>query len=317
MRPGAQVCTVCGRPAADHVDAMHQPQLPQAGSFALTVGSSSYVPPTGDPGPSGPTGAGPGAPQAPGEPWWRYENSGQPPGANYQAPPPVYPGPYQGPPGPTLPAPRPTRPPGSRKPLIYGLLAGLVAAGVAAGVLVLSHKPTTTTPPVSPTTVQPSSAPATTQSPTVSAQEQAAENLSALLTQSVTDRSSIVSAVADVTDCGPTLNQDPQTLQNAATSRQNLLNELANLSGAANLPPNLLTALKGAWQSSMEADQAYAKWAQDEVSNGCTKNDTSDPNYQAAIGPDGQATTYKQTFVGLWNPIATQYGLPTYVWNEL
>jgi hypothetical protein len=146
---------------------------------------------------------------------------------------------------------------------------------------------------------------------------QAADNLSNLLTQSATDRSSIVAAVADAQSCGSNLNQDPQILQNAATSRQNLLNELASLSGASNLPANLITNLKGAWQSSMEADKAYAQYAQHQISNGCVKNDTSDPNYQAAIGPDGHATTYKQAFVGLWNPIAMQYGLPTYVWYEL
>jgi hypothetical protein len=277
---------------------------------------------------SGPTAADPGAP---GQPWWRYDNPGQPAEANYQAPPvypgpyqappgPTFPGQYQAPPGPTLPGPPPTRPPGSRKPLIYGLVAGLVAAVVAAGVLVLSHHPGPTTPPGRPTaspSAQPSSTLATTQSPTTSPREQAAENLSALLTQSVTDRSSIVAAVADAQNCGSTLNQDPQTLENAATNRQNLLTELANLSGASNLPQNLITQLTGAWQSSMKADQAYAKYAQDQLSNGCVKNDTSDPNYQAAIGPDGQATTYKQAFVSLWNPIATQYGLPTYVWSEL
>jgi hypothetical protein len=299
-------------------------------------------------------------PQGQGQPWWRYDNPDQPTGGSYQAPP-VYPGSYQAPPGPgsyqappgpgsyqappgpgsyqgppgpgsyqvppgpTLPAPTPTGPPGSRKPLIYGLVAGLVAAAVAAGVLVLTHKPTPTTPPnpgsstTAPPSLQPTSNPATptTQSPTVSAQEQAADNLSMLLTQSVTDRSSIVAAVADAQGCGSNLNQDPQILQNAATSRQNLLSQLANLSGASNLPQNLVTNLRGAWQSSMEADSAYAKYAQDQIANGCVKNDTADPNYQAAIGPDGQATNYKQAFVALWNPIAMQYGLPTYQWSEL
>jgi len=130
-------------------------------------------------------------------------------------------------------------------------------------------------------------------------------------------RRDVVAAVADAQGCGSNLNQDPQILQNAATSRQNLLSQLANLSGASNLPQNLVTNLRGAWQSSMEADSAYAKYAQDQIANGCVKNDTADPNYQAAIGPDGQATNYKQAFVALWNPIAMQYGLPTYQWSEL
>jgi hypothetical protein len=306
------------------------------------------------PGSVGPTGPNPSTPQAPDQPWWRYDNPEQPAGANFQGPPaganyqgppaganyqgppaganyqgpPVYPGPYQAQPGPTLPGPQPPGPPSSRKPLIYGLVAGLVAAVVAAAVLVLSHHPGPTTPLGGPTTspsVQLSSTPATTQSPTqsptqgntISPQEQAAENLSALLTQSVTDRSSIDAATTDAQNCGPMLAQDPQTLENAATNRQNLLTELGNLSGTSNLPPNLIADLTGAWQSSMKADQAYAQYAQDQISNGCVKNDTSDPGYQAAIGPDGHATTYKQDFVAIWNPLATQYGLPTYQWYEL
>ncbi len=35
------------------------------------------------------------------------------------------------------------------------------------------------------------------------------------------------------------------------------------------------------------------------------------------MGPDSQAATGKQAFVNLWYPIASQYGLPTYEWNEL
>jgi len=73
----------------------------------------------------------------------------------------------------------------------------------------------------------------------------------------------------------------------------------------------------GAWQNSIKADQDFAQWAQDEVSNDCTTNAQSDPNAQAAVAPDDQATADKKAFVSPWNPIATQYGLPTYQWNQL
>ena len=53
------------------------------------------------------------------------------------------------------------------------------------------------------------------------------------------------------------------------------------------------------------------------MSSGCTSNNTSDPNAQAAAGPDAQATAGKQTFVSGWNPIAVHYRLPTYQWNQL
>ena len=80
----------------------------------------------------------------------------------------------------------------------------------------------------------------------------------------------------------------------------------------------MLAALTSAWQNSIKADQDFAQWAQDEISGGCTSgNQSSDPHAQAAGGPDAQATTGKQTFVGQWNPIATHYGLPTYRWNQL
>lgn len=148
-------------------------------------------------------------------------------------------------------------------------------------------------------------------------EEQAAQALSALLAQSAADRSSIVQAVADVTNCGPNLSQDAQVFQEAAASRQNLLTELANLSGQSALPQELLQALTGAWQASAEADQDFASWAQDETSQGCTTNDQSDTNYQAAVGPDDQATADKKEFVGLWNPIAAQYGLTAYQWEQL
>jgi hypothetical protein len=169
--------------------------------------------------------------------------------------------------------------------------------------------------PSGPATSQPSSAKASASS--ISARQQAAEGLAGLLQQSVEDRSAIAQAVNDVDQCGPNLNQDPQTFNAAASSRQNLLTELADLPGRSALSPDMLAALTSAWQNSITADRDFAQWAQDEISRGCTQNDQSDPGAQAAVGPDDQATTSKQTFVSLWNPVAAQYGLPSYQWNQL
>ena len=79
----------------------------------------------------------------------------------------------------------------------------------------------------------------------------------------------------------------------------------------------MIQALTSAWQASAQADQDFAQWAQDEATQGCTPNDQSDRNYQAAAGPDNQATADKRAFVNLWNPIATRYGLATYQWDQL
>ncbi len=161
-------------------------------------------------------------------------------------------------------------------------------------------------------TAAPSAAPA---SPTP--EQQAASALAGLLAQSVTDRSAVTQAVSDVSDCGPNLDQDITTFDQAASSRQTLLSQLAVLPDGSALPSTLLQTLTAGWQASQQADQDFAQWATDETDDGCTTNDQSDPAFQAAAGPDGQATADKKAFVNLWTPIAVKYGLPVYQWDQL
>ncbi len=229
-------------------------------------------------------------------------------------------------------SPAPARPSGpgetrrsrSRWPLILGFAVFLAAAGSVAAVLILhaSHGSRAVASPrgaIKPVSTHGLPTPATSPSPSPSqpSQQQAADSLAGLLANSVADRSSIVQAVQDVNQCGPNLNQDSQIFQDAATSRQSLLSQLADLPGASTLPAQMLQTLTSAWQASVQADQDFAQWAQDEVSQGCVQNDHSDPNYQAASLPDSEATTDKKAFVNLWDPIASEYGLPSYQWNQL
>ena len=151
----------------------------------------------------------------------------------------------------------------------------------------------------------------------ITPEQQAASGLAGLLAQSVTDRIAVTQAVSDVSNCGPNLEQDVTTFDQAASSRETLLSQLAVLPDRSALPSALLQALTAAWQASVQADQDFAQWATDETDGGCTTNDQSDPAFQAAAGPDGQATVDKQTFVRLWTPIAAQYGLPVYQWDQL
>jgi hypothetical protein len=138
-----------------------------------------------------------------------------------------------------------------------------------------------------------------------------------LLASSASDRGAIVAAVNDVNACG-SVSQDLQTFQQAATSRQQLLGQLNSLAAASYLPTQMIRDLSAAWQASIEADQDFAAWATDENSgSGCTPDDSGNANYQAANEPDNDATTDKKAFVSSWNPIATQYGLATYEWNQL
>lgn len=185
-----------------------------------------------------------------------------------------------------------------------------------------NSKPTSSS--VSSPQQQPSSQPASTQpastqpaSPQPPAAQVAAQSLSQLLARSAGDRTAIVNAANDVSNCGPGLAQDAQTFQQAASSRQTLLSQLSSLPDSSALPAQMLQDLTNAWQESEQADTDLAGWANDENTNGCTSNDTSDSNYQAATQPDDEATADKKAFVNAWNSIASQYGLSTYQWDQV
>ncbi len=79
----------------------------------------------------------------------------------------------------------------------------------------------------------------------------------------------------------------------------------------------MLRDLTAAWQASGQADQDFANWTHDEISHGCSTNYQSDASYQAATGPDAQATTDKKAFAALWTAIADEYGLPLYQYNQI
>jgi hypothetical protein len=147
---------------------------------------------------------------------------------------------------------------------------------------------------------------------TSAAEQRAASSVASMLSQSASDRSAIIGAATDIGNCGPSLNADPKVFDDAAASRQAMLASLTAMPGRNTLPPALVSDLTQAWQASIAADQAYAKWANDEITEGCVRHDTSDPGYQATVGPNRQASQYKDSFVVLWNPIASGYGLTQY-----
>ena len=206
-----------------------------------------------------------------------------------------------------------------RGPLVIGLVV-LVAAVLVVPALLIVHamhglgggSPAAAgQPPASqkPTKSGPAAAPAT--------QKAAAGALAALLAQSVTDRDTIVRAVGAVNQCTSGLAQAPQAFQNAATGRQRLLRQLAQLPGRSTLPAAMLRSLTGAWQASATVDQDLGRWAQDEASKGCHKEDHNDTNFQASNTPDVQATNDKGAFISQWNQVAAKYNLTRYSTGQL
>jgi hypothetical protein len=154
-------------------------------------------------------------------------------------------------------------------------------------------------------------------SPAAASERQAAAGVAAMLSRSVAERSAISSAAEDVAGCGPNLVADPKVFDDAVSSRRALLAQLSALPGRAALPAPLLGDLTRAWQASISADQAYARWAADENTRGCTADDTSDPGYRAAAAPDAAATRNKTAFTGAWNRVAARYGLARYQPDQL
>jgi hypothetical protein len=199
----------------------------------------------------------------------------------------------------------------------------LLGGGLAAALLIghPSHRETASTGPTATTrpsgTTPAQATPATSSAAPAVTEQQAATSVATMLSQSVSDRATIISAASDVDSCGPNLVSDPKVFDDAASSRQSLLAGLTTMPGRAALPPALVSDLTQAWQASLAADQAYAKWASDEVTQGCVRGDTGDPGYQATITPNLSATKDKTAFVAQWNPIAARYGLKQYQQGQL
>ena len=172
-----------------------------------------------------------------------------------------------------------------------------------------------TVPPVTSSGAAPT--PSVASSPAQPSRQQAAQALAALLAQGGTDRAAVTQAVSTVADCSPGLSQAETVFSNAASSHQALLGKLAALPGRSALPASMLADLTLAWQASGQADQDFARWTQDEISQGCSTNYQSDAGYQAAAAPDDRATQYKKAFAAQWTAIADEYGLPRYQYDQI
>ena len=80
----------------------------------------------------------------------------------------------------------------------------------------------------------------------------------------------------------------------------------------------LRKSMINAYQSSLNADQAYLAWAQEVQGRGCgNKIAPLTAHYRDAIAANDKAGPAKRRVVSLWKPIASSNGLPTYLWNRL
>jgi len=136
-----------------------------------------------------------------------------------------------------------------------------------------------------------------------------------LLVASEGSRSSVQQAVGQIASCAD-VTAAVQALQVAAADREQLLTKLGGLDLSA-LPRSMVDDLTGSWLSSLDSDISYARWGQDENQSGCTADDYSDSNYQAAIGTDSQASASKGAFLAVWDPLAQTNGLPQWQSSQI
>jgi serine/threonine-protein kinase len=152
----------------------------------------------------------------------------------------------------------------------------------------------TATPTVSPATAAPD--------PAASAQ---ASTVSSLLSSGSGSAAGLNNAVNDVANCGD-IASDISEIQSVESQRQNEYDQaqstqMNDLPSGAQVKADLLQAL----HYSLVADQDYLNYANQMESSSCQSGSQA-----AAIAADGQAVTYKDDFLSLWNPIASTYSLP-------
>ncbi|MDF3290720.1 hypothetical protein [Streptomyces silvisoli] len=143
----------------------------------------------------------------------------------------------------------------------------------------------------------------------------AAQAIDSLLAEAKATRGTVDSAAQDAMNCGAPA-EDATAFGNALTERRDLLRRLSDLNvDALDGGSAVVSDLTNAWQASANADDYFQRWASS-LTGTCTSDSTSS-DYENALAQGQLATAAKKRFVADWTPIAQQYGLPAYSWDEL
>jgi serine/threonine protein kinase len=202
---------------------------------------------------------------------------------------------------------QPRRRPGMIR-LTLGVAALAIAAAVAIG-LALPDRSTPATPAVS---SHAASSPAATSAPSSSSASslalRQATAVNNLLSSSAATRQELQGAVGEVLICSD-LPSAARQLQNVVNQRSTEYNQASALStsalaNAATLRSDLIAALR----NSLDADNDYLTWAQQQLNSGCTPTAQSSA-YDAAYNASQQADASKEAFIQVWNPVAARYGI--------
>ncbi|MEU7799119.1 hypothetical protein AB0B10_07625 [Micromonospora arborensis] len=134
-----------------------------------------------------------------------------------------------------------------------------------------------------------------------------AQVVDALLSESVTSRRDLATAIAALGECRD-LRQSLELLNGVARQRRAQSDQARALTVDALADGTAMRAyLVAAFTSSGDADDAYAAWAQRSISSGCSLDD----NWRRGNQLSEQAQAAKRQFLSRWNPIASSCGLPS------
>jgi hypothetical protein len=130
--------------------------------------------------------------------------------------------------------------------------------------------------------------------------------IDSLLVSTVASRAALASALSALDACGD--------VNGALVAARRVTDQrVAQLDQAQRLRTDALAngeairnSLVESLSHSLDADRAYAAWAQNVVSVGCGR----DANHDAGDAASQSAGVAKRTFVQLWNPVAVSFGLP-------
>jgi len=155
-----------------------------------------------------------------------------------------------------------------------------------------------------------SSAAPSTQTSTAGGDAQTqATAINTLLDGMATTRSELSQAVTDAQDCSGISGAVP-AIQKAVGDRAAQLGTAKSLQvGALDNGDKLKEALTSAVQASLDADNLYLKWAND--NQGCSGTTPEDSDFtQAGVISQTRAGPAKTEFLTYWAPVAQQQGLP-------
>jgi hypothetical protein len=180
-----------------------------------------------------------------------------------------------------------------------------------------SYQPSQTSPtsPSSPATSAASSTTPVTPQPGATAMAA----IGGYLERSAAVRPSVQQALNGVESCSESPSSGEATIQQAIDARQGILNDLQALS-VSGLPNGgqLTASLTTAMQQSVNADRDFQSYMADFANAGspCGSDPNQDSNYAAGVDASTAASNAKNSFLGLWNPMAPRYGQPTYASDQ-